>query len=203
MLLSVDWGDLLTPYSEFVRNPVYEVSAGRILLDAEGLPQRIEPVKPVPLASPRRIGVRHFLWGFPDPEAAAAAVPKLAAFMRRAGLSDFVLVESQSNNPHIQACGFLYFAQQELRFDEYLPLIRRNLPAASLRSSRAASRAWWRRPIGSPRRPTPCGPGERVRPGGPRSVRPDGDLTPRQGQSVVRAGRSGVDPGQSLRPIRG
>lgn len=129
VLLSVDWVDLLTPFSEFLRSSPYEVSAGRIVLDGAGWPKQIEPVRPAPVPSPRRIGVRHFLWRFPDRTIAAAAVSKLAALMQEAGLADFVLVESQSSNPLILEHGFVYFAQQELRFGEYLRLIRRNLSA--------------------------------------------------------------------------
>lgn len=83
----------------------------------EGVPVAIEPVDPIPTATGRRIGVRQFLWRFPDKNGAALAVPLVAAFMRKAGLLDFVLIESGPNDPRISGKGFVHFAQQELPFD--------------------------------------------------------------------------------------
>jgi hypothetical protein len=164
VLLSVEWHELLVPYSEFVRSAPYEISAGRIELGVDGRPARIEPVKAIPIATARRIGVRHFLWRFPSPADAKGAVPLLEAVMHKAGVSDFVLIESQSNDSRIREHGFLYFAQQELRFNEYMRLIERNLTTDELKEFRAsiadlteeedriaeASDAVWAWPSGAP-----------------------------------------------------
>jgi Endonuclease NucS len=136
ILLSVEWSDLLAAYSEFTRTAPYEIWAGRIVLGENGLPIHIERVEPIAVAAARRIAVRHFLWRFPDVAAAKQAVSPIAKFMQAAGLRDFVLIESQSNNPAIADKGFLYFAQQELRFDEYMTLIERNLTEAQIEEFR-------------------------------------------------------------------
>ena len=136
ILLSVEWHELLLPYSEFLRTSPYVISAGKIVLDAQGLPISIEPVEAIPTPTERRIGIRHFLWRFPDRSTAGRAVPLLANFMREAGLKDFVLIESASNDSRISDKGFVYFAQQELRFDEYMLLIERNLSAEQLEEFR-------------------------------------------------------------------
>lgn len=136
ILLSVEWHELLTPYSEFVQTAPYEILAGRIVLDDGGLPDAIEPVAPIPPPAGRKIGIRHFLWRFPSEADARAAVPELAKFMTDAGLTDFVLVESRSSNPLIADNGFLYFAQQELTFDAYMALIECNLSDAQLEEFR-------------------------------------------------------------------
>lgn len=127
ILLSVEWHELLLPYSEFVRTAPFEITAGQILLDAAGLPTAITSVAPIPPPAGRKVGVRHFLWRFPSEADAQAAVPKLARFMRAAGLTDFVLVESRSSHPELLDNGFLYFAQQELALDAYMALVERNL----------------------------------------------------------------------------
>ncbi len=123
IVLSVEWHELLVPYSEFARSAPFEVTAGRIVLGEDGLPVHVEPVEPVPTAVQRRFSPRHFLWRFEDEEAALEAVPKIAAHMRNAGLSDFVLVRSKSTNPDLAGKSFLYFAQQQLSLDAYRGLM--------------------------------------------------------------------------------
>jgi hypothetical protein len=132
ILLSVQWHELLLPYSEFAQTTPYELSAGKIILDLQGLPIAINRVDPIPTATGRRIGVRHFLWRFPNKDGARRALPLLVAFIREAGLSDFVLIESWSSDSRISGNGFLYFAQQELPFNEYMQLIERNLSTDQL-----------------------------------------------------------------------
>lgn len=127
IVLAVEWHELLVPYSEFVKQVSYEVSAGKIILDDEGLPLRIEPVTPVPTASQRKFAKRHFLWHFQSEEYANSAADKLAAHMDKVGLRDFVLVKTRSTDPRISDKSFLYFAQQELTLPEYQFLIRKQL----------------------------------------------------------------------------
>lgn len=119
VVLSVEWHELLTPYSELAHRAPYELSAGIIVLDRDGLPTRIDPVVPMPLVAQRRFSKRQFLWGFSDEGAAIAAVPLIAGHMHRVGLEDFVLLRTRSNNPRLIQNGFVYFAQQELSLAEY------------------------------------------------------------------------------------
>lgn len=124
IVLSVEWHELLTPYSELARRVPYELSAGTIVLDHEGLPTRIDPVMPLPTAAQRRFSKRHFLWRFADEAGANAAVPLIADHMHRVGLVDFVLIRTRSNDARIVQNGFIYFAQQELSLAEYRERIR-------------------------------------------------------------------------------
>lgn len=126
ILLSVAWHELATPYAEFAASAPFDISAGTIILADDGIPVRIEPVKPIALTTERRIATRHFLWGFPDADTATAAVPIIAARVERFGIKDFVLVQSSATNPDLGGRSFLYFAQRELRFEEYLALIEAN-----------------------------------------------------------------------------
>lgn len=124
ILLSVDWNDLLEAYSEFVPHAPFEVSAGRIVLGSSGLPERIDPVSRITNAAPRRFAVRHFFWGFPDQATADAAAGTLGKHFQKLGLRDFVLVRSRPTDPMYDGRNFLYFAQQELKFEEYDTLLK-------------------------------------------------------------------------------
>lgn len=124
IVLSVEWHELLTPYSEFASRAPYELSAGAIVLGTDGLPIRIDPVNSLPTAAQRQFSKRHFLWRFTDESAAKAAVPLIATHMHRVGLEDFVLIRSGSSDPRIFGKGFIYFAQQELSLADYQTRIR-------------------------------------------------------------------------------
>lgn len=123
ILLSVEWHELATPYAEFAASVPYEVTAGVISLDVDGTPVKIEPMIQAPLISERKIGVRHFLWGFPDEATAAKAVTAIARRVQRFGLTDFVLIQSRATKSVLGDRSFLYFAQRELSFEEYMALI--------------------------------------------------------------------------------
>ena len=123
ILLSVEWHELATPYAEFAASAPFEVTAGAIILDVNGIPVAIKPIIPAALSSERKIGVRHFLWGFPDEATAAKAVAVIARRVQRFGLTDFVLIQSRATKPILGRRSFLYFAQRELRFEEYMALI--------------------------------------------------------------------------------
>ncbi|GLT01686.1 hypothetical protein GCM10007897_30830 [Sphingobium jiangsuense] len=123
ILLSVEWHELAVPYAEFAASAPFEVTAGAIILDDEGVVFAVEPVTPVAVSTERKIGVRHFLWGFPDAETATKAVPVIARRVENFGLTDFVLIQSRGTKPALRGRSFLYFAQRELRFGDYMALI--------------------------------------------------------------------------------
>lgn len=120
LLLSVEWHELLTPYSEFALNSPYAIAAGRINLDEHGSVASVESLLPVLPPSQRKFSTRHFLWRFETQLQADNGSKLLATHMRRCGLTDFVLVRSQSNDARISSAHFIYFAQQQLRLGEYL-----------------------------------------------------------------------------------
>jgi hypothetical protein len=124
ILLAVEWHELLTPYSEFAINSPYALSAGRINLDGTGSITGVDRIQPALPPAQRRFSNRHFLWGFDSAQNEANGVQLLAAHMKDCGLTDFVLVRSQPNDPRIRDDHFVYFAQQQLRLGEYLSRIQ-------------------------------------------------------------------------------
>lgn len=129
ILLSVEWHELFTPYSEFSINSPYAISAGRINLDDAGTVTSVDRLQPALPPTQRRFSVRHFLWRFRSAESEVTGVKLLAAHMKRCGLLDFVLVRSQSNDDRISNAYFVYFAQQQLRLGEYLSRIQAQVDA--------------------------------------------------------------------------
>lgn len=127
VLLSVEWHELLVPFSEMAKSAPFDLMAGRIVLGHDGWPVRIEPVTAVLTAAQRRFSKRHFLWRFESDEKADAAIPLIAEHMTAAGLSDFVLVRCRSNDERISERAFVYFAHQELDLLEYRRLLRAQL----------------------------------------------------------------------------
>jgi hypothetical protein len=127
ILLSVEWHELLIPYSEMKKTAPFELSAGRIVLGSDGWPAGVEPIEAVATAAPRRFSKRHFLWRFENGDAAGAAAPLIAAHMTAAGLRDFVLVKCRANDERFDGNIFLYFAHQELTLEEYRESLRRQL----------------------------------------------------------------------------
>ncbi|MBK1637169.1 endonuclease NucS domain-containing protein, partial [Rhodovulum adriaticum] len=136
ILLSVEWHELATPYAEFAASAPFEVDAGTITLDADGKPVEIRPMTQGALTSERKIGVRHILWGFPDETTAAEAVELIARRVKRFGLTDFVLIQSRATKPVLGGRTFLYFAQRELRFEEYMELIEASFDEGQLEEFR-------------------------------------------------------------------
>lgn len=127
ILLSVEWHELLTPYSEMKKTTPFELSAGRIVLGSDGWPAGVEPLEAVATAAPRRFSKRHFLWRFENGDTADAAAPLIAAHMITAGLRDFVLVRCRANDERLEGNIFLYFAHQELTLEEYRQSLRGQL----------------------------------------------------------------------------
>lgn len=166
VLLSVEWHELATPFAEFSSSAPFEVTAGEIVLNDAGAPVAIKPVTPMTVAAERKLGVRHFLWGFPDEATATRAVALLSKRIKRSGLTDFVLIQSRATNPTLGERSFLYFTQRELRLEEYLALIEVNCSEDQLTEFREsiaelteledrvaeASDAAWLNPQGSPYR---------------------------------------------------
>lgn len=126
ILLSVEWHELKKPFSEFYSSTPFEVSIGKINLSEKGTPISITPMSIQPPSTERKIGIRHFLWGFPDEGAAKKAIPLIETKIKTSGLQDFVLIKSNPTNKLLAGRSYVYFAQRELLLEEYIKLINKN-----------------------------------------------------------------------------
>ena len=127
MVASTEWRELMVPLSEFIRSTPYDCQGLRLLLGADGLTERTELIELAPEEPPRRLNRRHFIWGFNNEAHARAGVPIIAAYMRKVGLKDFVILLLEIKDADRPESRFLYFAQQELSLDAYMALIRKRL----------------------------------------------------------------------------
>ncbi|MFO1124625.1 MAG: hypothetical protein U1E25_04585 [Methylocystis sp.] len=73
--------------------------------------------------------------GIPDEATASKAVGIIA---RRGafGIADFVLIQSRATKPSLGGRLFLYFAQRELRFEDYIAMIEAHFDADELEEFR-------------------------------------------------------------------
>lgn len=126
ILLSVQWHELSAPFSELCKSAPFEITAGKIILGDTGIPVAVTPVSPITTSTERKIGIRHFLWGFPDKSAADIAIKKIAKIIKNSGLEDFLLIQSRATRHKLGGRSFIYFAQRELHLEEYLKIIEKN-----------------------------------------------------------------------------
>ncbi|HHX8507228.1 TPA: endonuclease NucS domain-containing protein [Vibrio diabolicus] len=137
LVLSVEWHELRTPFSEFVKHAPYEVSGGEIVLNEKGEVTEINEIAVIEPPAQRQISRRQFLWRFQDKKSLEKGLSVLSKHMVNAGLKDFVFVESQSTELFLTGKFFLYFAQQELSLSEYDLLIYNQMPLEEYKEYKA------------------------------------------------------------------
>jgi len=129
ILLSADWEDLRVPFSEWMQNCSYDVSAGRIVLATENL-VRVEKVEAVPRNLNRRFCRRHYLWQFKFRSDIDRAIPLVASHMSASGIDDFILICSKEQAVEMH---YLYFAQQQNSKQFYLRHLKKRLSRETFR----------------------------------------------------------------------
>lgn len=132
LVLSTDWHELLTPFSEFIHATKYDCEGRKIVLGKNGLPTSIEPIEIQSPSRTRKFSSRHYIFEFRGEEAARDAIEPVAEYMQEAGLRDFILALLTLTTPAYGITHLLYFAQQELSFAEYEKLIRKRFSADSI-----------------------------------------------------------------------
>lgn len=132
LVLSTEWHELLTPFSEFVHATKYDCEGMKIVLGQDGLPTAVEAIQLLAPARTRKFSPRHFIWEFMTEAKALASVKPTAEFMQEVGLHDFILAVLTLNDPTEGVSHLLYFAQQELTFEEYYALIKKRFSAESI-----------------------------------------------------------------------
>lgn len=132
IVLSVEWHELLTPFSEFFHVTRYDLRGGKIVLGHDGLPELIEWVEPLPKQAERSFSRRHFIWEYDSLEKARAGANIGVARMQEIGLKNFIfaiitLAEGSEGITHL-----VYFAQQEEAPEFYWEIINRRFSAEEL-----------------------------------------------------------------------
>ena len=133
ILLSADWTDLRVPYSEWVHDCSYDVSAGKIVVDELGS-VHVEEVDVLPRAKNRRFARRHYLWQFGSRSAVNRATTIVAKHMTESGVNDFILVRSTQARDGIN---YLYFAQQQNSTQFYIDHLKARISDDAFRGSLA------------------------------------------------------------------
>lgn len=125
IVLSVEWHELLIPFSEFFHATRYNLSGGRIVLGSDGIPNGIEWVKPKEKQAERCFSRRHFIWEYSDLEKARAGAQAGAERMREIGLRNFIFAVISLADDSYGISHIVYFAQQEETEEFYWEIIRR------------------------------------------------------------------------------
>lgn len=125
VVISADWHELLTPFSEFFHATAYDLSGGLIKLDTNGIPIGIELVTPLPPTKERRLSRRHFLWEFDNLESANAGAKAGVERFKQIGLKHFAISVISLREQVEEVSHIVYFAQQEESEEFYWEIIRR------------------------------------------------------------------------------
>ncbi|QQA77096.1 endonuclease NucS domain-containing protein [Pectobacterium parmentieri] len=125
IILSVEWHELLTPFSEFYHNTRYALKGGRISLGEDGFPEQIKWINPSPKQAERSFSRRHFIWEYNDIFKARTGAQAGTQYMRRIGLCNFIFAIITLTNRESGISHLVYFSQQEESAEFYLEIINR------------------------------------------------------------------------------
>lgn len=132
IVLSVEWHELLTPFSEFASSTSYDVRGGKIELDETDLPRAIVWVDLLAPERERHFSRRHFIWEYADGERARAAAHAASIRLQEIGLRHFMLAVIKLAKVTEGVSHIVYFAQQEESAEFYWEIIRRRASAEDI-----------------------------------------------------------------------
>ncbi|QBK29886.1 endonuclease NucS domain-containing protein [Roseitalea porphyridii] len=132
IVLSVEWHELLTPFSEFYHVTRYDLKGGRIVLGADRLPERIEWIEPLPKQAERSFSRRRFIWEYDDLGKARAGAKAGAQRMEEIGLRNFIFAVITLADDSEGISHLVYFAQQEESAEFYREIINRRFSGDDL-----------------------------------------------------------------------
>lgn len=94
IIVSVDWSELLVPFSELLERTSLAVKGYRLKTDISGLPQYCEEVKPLPKVSfQRRFSSSYSIYLFSTDEKRKRSAKEIEDKASELGISDFILLE--------------------------------------------------------------------------------------------------------------
>lgn len=137
IVLSVEWHELLTPFSEFYHVTRYDLKGGRIAIATGGAPERIEWIEPLPKQAERSFSRRHFIWEYNDIGKARAGAKAGSRRMQEIGLRNFIFATITLADDSQGISHLVYFAQQEESEGFYWEIVNRRFSGEDLEDFRA------------------------------------------------------------------
>lgn len=132
IILSVEWHELLTPFSEFYHNTRYALKGGKISLGKDGLPEHIKWISPLPKQAERSFSRRHFIWEYNDIIKARAGAQAGTQYMQIIGLHNFIFAVITLADRSHGISHLVYFSQQEESAEFYQEIIDRRFSEEDL-----------------------------------------------------------------------
>ncbi|AAY94212.1 DUF91 domain-containing protein [Pseudomonas protegens] len=120
LVISTDWRELLTPFSEFHWNTNYNSAGLMAVVDSSGFPLELKPVELLERSTGRKINERHWLQVYESKSGRDVGAVAYADAIQRRGIKNFVVANFTYEYPDWDVKGYgFYFAQQEESLEFY------------------------------------------------------------------------------------
>jgi hypothetical protein len=100
ILASTTWNELLVPFSEFSRTVDFHAEGYLINLRADGLPQNLTKVRPLPEASELEVCPIHFVALYFTTQRQREATPHIAESFEARGITDYLIIDMEYKGDH-------------------------------------------------------------------------------------------------------
>ena len=120
ILVSTEWHELLIPFSEFSRNPLWAIDGFRLFSNPDGKIDHAEKVVPVNAPTPMRLCPEHKIYFFQEKARRDEALPVLMTLLDDHNLCEYLLLKLDCNPRRFEgACDFaLYLIVPEFDSEE-------------------------------------------------------------------------------------
>ncbi|WP_433709072.1 endonuclease NucS domain-containing protein [Paenibacillus illinoisensis] len=118
IIVSSEWHELLTPYSEFILSTNYRTEAYMITLDENNIPITKQEIQPIDNPISKKLSRNHLSFLYETYEKAHNEISNLRKHLEQCGLTDYVILRmhSDANIPYPYS---LYVAIQKYDVDYY------------------------------------------------------------------------------------
>jgi hypothetical protein len=99
-IVSLEWDELLVPFSSFVKDCPVLVTGVQLVVDAEGCPTAALPVSPLPVSSGRLLAPWHEVRFFDSKKRVNHAISDFKKSCDEKGINDYVVVEMMAADHH-------------------------------------------------------------------------------------------------------
>lgn len=125
IVISTDWRELLTPFSEFHWNTNYNSQGFIATVDSTGSPIELKPVQLLSKHTGRRIIPRHWIQTYESKVARDIGAVSYGTQIEGLGIKNFVIALFNYNYPQYGISGYgFYFGQQEENLQLYKGILK-------------------------------------------------------------------------------